>query len=108
MGTTKSFLSKKGYNKVAKKRLVLFQSAAEKIKLKYRRSLFNRTSLVLFENKVKNKDEYFGRDEYSNSVIVKTKENLKGKIKEVKITNGNQNTLFGEITQRFNKRNFAA
>ena len=95
-------------NKVAKKRLVLFQSAAEKIKLKYRRSLFNRTSLVLFENKVKNKDEYFGRDEYSNSVIVKTKENLKGKIKEVKITNGNQNTLFGEITQRFNKRNFAA
>ena len=32
--------------------------------------------MVLFENKVKNKNEFFGRDEYSNSVIVKTSENL--------------------------------
>ena len=64
--------------------------------------------MVLFENRVKNKDEFFGRDEYSNSVIVKTKENIEGKIKEVQIKGGNQNTLFGEIEKRFNKRNFAA
>ena len=64
--------------------------------------------MVLFENKLKNKDEFFGRDEYLNSVIVKTKENLKGKIKEVKITGGNQNTLFGEIDQKLNENNFAA
>ena len=64
--------------------------------------------MVLFENKLKNKDEFFGRDEYSNSVIVKTKENLKGKIKEVEIKGGNQNTLFGEINKKLSKRNFAA
>ena len=57
---------------------------------------------------LQNKDEFFGRDEYSNSVIVKTKENLKGKIKEVQIKGGNQNTLFGEINKNQNKRNFAA
>ena len=93
---------------ISKKRLIIFQNTAEKIKLKYKRSLFNKSVLVLFENKLKNKDEFFGRDEYSNSVIVKTKENIIGKIKKVKITGGNQNTLFGEIDQKFNKRNFAA
>ena len=93
---------------ISKKRLIIFQNTAEKIKLKYKRSLFNKSVLVLFENKLKNKDEFFGRDEYSNSIIVKTTENIKGKIKKVKITGGNQNTLFGEIDQKFNKRNFAA
>ena len=76
--------------------------------MKYRKNLFNKKSLVLFENKVKNKDEFFGRDEFSNSVIVKTKENLSGKIKEVKIINGNNNTLFGAIKQNFDKEEFAA
>ena len=51
------------------------------------------------------RDEFFGRDEFSNSVIVKSKENLKGKIKNVKIINGNQNTLFGEIIQKDKKKN---
>ena len=95
-------------NNKAKERLVIFQKIANEIKLKYRRNLFNKSALVLFENRVKNKDEFFGRDEYSNSVIVKTKENIEGKIKEVQIKGGNQNTLFGEIEKRFNKRNFAA
>ncbi len=95
-------------NLVAKERLIMFQKKAEEIKMKYRKNLFNKKSLVLFENKVKNKDEFFGRDEFSNSVIVKTKENLSGKIKEVKIINGNNNTLFGAIKQNFDKEEFAA
>ena len=45
-------------------------------------------------------NEFFGRDEYLNSVIVKTNENLEGKIKEVKIVSGNQNTLYGEIIHK--------
>ena len=93
---------------ISKKRLLTFQNIAEKIKLKFRKNLFHKTALVLFENKLKNKDEFFGRDEYSNSVIVKSKENLKGKIKEVVIKYGNQNTLFGEINKKLSKRNFAA
>ncbi len=106
-GTPAAKLTEIDYN-ISKKRLITFQNIAEKIKLKYKKSLFNKTAMVLFENKLKNKDEFFGRDEYLNSVIVKTKQNLKGKIKEVKITGGNQNTLYGEIDQKLNERNFAA
>ena len=36
---------------------------------------------VLFENKTKEGNKYFGRDEYLNSVIVKSNESLVGKIK---------------------------
>ena len=106
-GTPASKLTEVDYN-VSKKRLTIFQNAAEKIKLKYKRSLFNKRALVLFENKLKNKDEFFGRDEYLNPVIVKTKQNLRGKLQEVKITGGNQNTLYGELDQKLNESNFAA
>jgi len=68
--------------------------------LNYRKNLLNKKSLVLFENRIGSKNEFFGRDKYLNSVIVKTNENLEGKIKEVKIVSGNQNTLYGEITQK--------
>ena len=77
-------------------------------KMKYKKNLFGTDSQVLFENKVLNKEEYFGKDEFSNSVIVKTSEDLRGKIKKVKIVGGNQNTLFGEISQKFNNRVEAA
>ena len=106
-GTPASKLTEVDYN-VSKKRLTIFQNAAEKIKLRYKRSLFNKRALVLFENKLKNKDEFFGRDEYLNPVIVKTKLNLRGKLQEVKITGGNQNTLYGELDQKLNESNFAA
>ena len=82
---------------ITKQRLKVFQKKAAEIKMKYRKNLFDKTSKVLFENKIKNSDEYFGRDEYLNSVIVKSDKNLKGKVLEVKILNGNQSTLFGMI-----------
>ena len=106
-GTPAAKLTEIDYN-VSKKRLTIFQKTAEKIKLKYKKSLFNKTTLVLFENKTKIKNEFFGRDEYWNPVIVKTKQNLKGKLREVKITGGNQNTLYGEIDEKLKERDFAA
>ncbi len=94
---------------VAKNRLMQFQKLAENIKFKYKKNLINKKATVLFENKMKNKkDEYFGRDEFLNSVIVKAKENLNGKIKKIKIIRGNQNTLFGEIIKKKETREFAA
>ena len=92
----------------AKERLIFFQKTAGEIKMKYRRNLFNKKSLVLFENKVKNKFEYFGRDEFANSVVVKTNDDLKGSVEKVKILDGNNNTLFGEVTQNNNAKEFAA
>ena len=92
----------------AKKRLMDFQQAAEKIKTAYRNSLINKISTVLFENKTKNENEYFGRDEYFNSVIVKSENNLIGKIENVKILEINQNTLFGKVISNFDRKNYAA
>ena len=77
--------------------------------MEYRKNLFNKKSQVMFENKSDNKNKFFGRDEYLNSVIVETKENLIGKFKEVLITSGNHTTLYGDISSNVKSRgNFAA
>ena len=93
---------------ISKKRLIIFQKVAEEIKMKYRKNLIGKKSFVLFENKVPNKNQFFGRDEFSNSVIVKSEKDLKGKIKEVYIIDVNQNTLFGEYNTKINEKEFAA
>ena len=92
----------------AKNRLIEFQRIAENIKTNYRKQLINKTSDVLFENKMKSGNRYFGRDEYFNAVIVESNNDLTGKIKKVKILKGNQNTLYGEISSSLNQTNYAA
>ncbi len=94
--------------KIAQRRLTEFQNVAENIKNSYRNKLINKTTKVLFENKIKNQNKYFGRDEHFNSVIVESNEDLTGLIKNVKILRGNQNTLFGELNLTFNQTNYAA
>ena len=92
----------------SKKRLINFQIIAEQIKSNYKKSLIDKIVPVLFENEMKNKNEYFGRDEYFNSIVVKNNKNLKGKVKNVKILKSNHNTLFGEVAENFNQANYAA
>ena len=70
--------------------------------------MINKISTVLFENKIQKENKYFGRDEYFNSVIVESDESLTGKIKQIKITKVNQNTLFGEISSNLIHKDFAA
>ncbi len=105
---TPAFNLKKVNEKKSKERLANFQKEAEIIKTKYRKSLINKVSNILFENKVKSENKYFGRDEYFNSIIVKSDEDLTGKIKNVKILESNKNTLFGEIITNYNQKNYAA
>ena len=92
----------------AKRRLINFQTIAEKIKINYKKSLMDKIVPVLFENEMKTKNEFFGRDAYFNSIVVKNSGNLKGKIKNVKILKSNQNTLFGEVAESFDQTNHAA
>jgi len=94
---TPASMMKKVDSKIAKERLIIFQNVADSIKKNYRKNLVNTTAQVLFENKIKDENKYFGRDEYFNSVIVNSSQNLTGKIKKVKIDQHNYNTLFGEI-----------
>ena len=88
---------------IAKKRLLIFQNLSNEIKKDYRTTLLNTEALVLFENKLKDKNSFFGRDEYLNSVIVSSKTDLTGKICKVKINEFNHNTLFGKIVRRVEK-----
>ena len=106
-GTPAFNLDKIDENK-AKERLFLFQNLSKKIKTEYRETLLSKTMTVLFENETKEKNKYFGRDEYFNSVIVESNENLVNKIKKIKIIKINQNTLFGEIDMHSIQNNFAA
>ena len=105
---TPAFKLEKVNQSEAKERLISFQSVAEEIKIKYRDTLIGGISNILFENKTKEGNKYFGRDEYLNSVIATSNESLVGKIKKVKITSGNHNTLYGEVLSNLNQNNYAA
>ncbi len=105
---TPAFKLEKVNQSEAKERLISFQSVAEEVKTKYRKTLIGKISNVLFENKTKEGNKYFGRDEFLNSVIAISNKSLVGKIEKVKITSGNHNTLYGEILTNINQNNYAA
>jgi len=93
--------------KIAKKRLMELQEILEKINTQSKKDFLNKSTEVLFENKMKDQTKYFGRDKFLNSVVVESEENLTGQILNVKINNFNHNSLFGEIHVN-RKKNYAA
>ena len=99
---------KKIDDKTAKERLFIFQRVADEVKKKYRKELVHSNAKVLFENNARGPNTFFGRDEFFNSVIVNSNENLIGKIKKVKIQSCNQNTLFGEVVLKDKPKECAA
>ncbi len=99
---------KKIDEKIAKERLAIFQRTADEVKTKYRKKLVHSIVNVLFENNSREANKYFGRDEYFNSVIVNSNENLVGKIRQVKIDRCNQNTLFGKVILENKQKEYAA
>ena len=82
---------------ITKKRLLEFQNISNEIKINYRKTLVGTFQNVLFENKLKDQDKYFGRDRYLNSVIVSSNNDLTGKSLDIKIKDFNHSTLFGSI-----------
>ena len=93
--------------RVAKKRLIKLQDILEAINTQSKKNFLNKSIEVLFENKMKNQNKYFGRDKFLNSVVVESNHNLTGQLINVKINNFNHNSLFGEILDKKN-RNYAA
>ena len=92
---------------IAKKRLIKLQAILEKINSKYKEEFLDKSIEVLFENKFKNQNKYFGRDKFLNSVIVQSEKDLSGQIFDVTVNGFNHNSLFGVILSN-EKRNFAA
>jgi tRNA-2-methylthio-N6-dimethylallyladenosine synthase len=92
---------------VAKERLLILQDTLEKINMQSKKNFLNKETEVLFENKMKDQNKYFGRDKFLNSIIVESVKDLTGQLLNVKINNYNHNSLFGEIISDEN-RNCAA
>ena len=98
-GTKASKLQELNYN-ISKERLIELQSCLFKNQIDHNKSLENKEIDVLVENKIKDQNKYFGRNEYFNSVIFNCDRNDIGKIVKVNVENSNQNTLFGRIKSK--------
>ena len=86
--------------KISKERLIKLQESLKKINAESKKEFLNQIVEVLFENKMKDQNKYFGRDKFLNSVIVESEENLSGQIFNVIINNFNHNSLFGSIVSK--------
>ena len=62
----------------------------------------------MFENKINTKIHILAETNIKTQLFVKSNKNLIGEIKKINITNGNLNTLFGEVDNKETERNFAA
>jgi len=92
---------------VSKKRLAELQGILERINTESKKEFLNKSAEVLFENKMKDQNKYFGRDKFLNSIVVKSNEDLTGRLLNIKINDFNHNSLFGEVIDN-QKKNCAA
>ena len=70
---TKASKLKEINNSISKERLIELQSYLFKNQINHNKSLENKEIDVLVENKIKDQNKYFGRNEYFNSVIFERK-----------------------------------
>ena len=82
---------------IAKRRLIIIQEKLFNNQMELNKSMEDKKIEVLVENKLVEQNKLFGRNKYLSSVIFKGDTSLIGNLVDVKITNSNQNTLFGEI-----------
>ncbi len=83
-------------SKIAKERLIGFQEISKKIKKDYKKKLIGNKVKVLFENKI-NDNQFFGRDEYHNSIVINSNKDIVGKTLEVNIKECNLQTIYGDL-----------
>ena len=78
-----------------KARLVALQSLLKKQQKEYNSTFLNKEIEVLFEKKGRYENQYIGRSIYNQSVFVKSKFNLIGSIKKVRISHNTNFSLEG-------------
>ncbi len=78
-----------------KERLKKIQDTFENIQMKNNKEYLQKYCEVLIENKMDNKEKYFGRTEFMTPVIVESDNCKPGELVNVKITSYNKNALFG-------------
>ncbi len=87
-------------NSISKERLLELQSYLFQNQVNHNKSLENTSIDVLVENKIKEQNKFFGRNEYFTSVIFDAEDNDIGKIIKINVEKSNQNTLFGKIKNK--------
>jgi tRNA-2-methylthio-N6-dimethylallyladenosine synthase len=90
--------------KVAQSRLNIIQKKLFENQISRNKILENKVVQVLVENQMKDKIKLFGRTQYMTPVIFDGEVKNIGKIVEVKISNSNQNSLFGNIKLNYKKK----
>ena len=81
---------------IQKKRLVVLQNLLRKIQMNKNKKEVGKIKEVLVENRMKNRNQHFGRTRDLTPVILsQSKDSDIGKILDVKIEECNQNSLFG-------------
>ena len=85
--------------KILNKRLEKVQKLLFENQVQMNKSLKNKEVNVLVENKTRDGKNFFGRSEYMTPVIFDGMNKDVGNVIKVKITNSNQNTLFGESSK---------
>ncbi len=89
---------------ISRERLINIQSILEQHQMKKNETLVGSSIEVLVENKLKNQNNYFGRNIFLNPVIFEGEDKYIGKLVNVKIDKTNRNTLFGKIDENKNMR----
>ena len=64
---------------------------------KFNMSLVGKIQEVLFHKVGKHANQYIGKNVYNQSVVIKSKENMIGKFKNVLIKSAEENCVIGEI-----------
>ncbi|MDC0451629.1 tRNA (N6-isopentenyl adenosine(37)-C2)-methylthiotransferase MiaB [Candidatus Pelagibacter sp.] len=90
--------------KKSKERLEIIQKKLFENQINKNKSLEGKTLNVLVENKMKDGIKLFGRTEFMTSVIFDGNTDCIGKVMQIKITNSNQNSLFGILNENYKKK----
>ena len=90
--------------KISMERLEKVQNLLFNNQVRMNKSLENKILNVLVENLTEDKTQVFGRSEYMTSVIINGNKSDIGKIVQVKIQKSNRSTLFGEVSNKLNKK----
>jgi len=90
--------------KISMERLTKVQNKLFENQIDMHKSLENKIVNVLVENFTDDKTKLFGRSEYMTSVVFNGNKSDIGKIVQVKISQSNRSTLFGEIYNNSNQK----
>ena len=101
---TQAYNLKNVDKRISEKRLNIIQKHLFENQVNRNKSFEGKIIKVLVENLMKDRIKLFGRTEFMNSVIFEGDIKYIGKVVQVKINNSNQNSLFGTIVERQNKK----